>query len=375
MKLSELKIAIVCDWLTDFGGAERVVVELHRLFPKAPIYTSQYTPAAIPDLKDADVRTSWLQHLPKGFKKFLPIARAWSFSRLDLSGYDLVISSTGAEAKAVKTGPKTVHVCYCHSPTQYYWNRYEQYLKNPGFPGGFNWLGRFGLKLLVGPLRAWDHRVAQKPDLMIANSAHSQSMIKRYYQRDSVVVAPPVDTARFKPKAETQKRHGFVTAGRQTPYKRIDLAVAACSKLGLPLTVIGNGPEHNKLVRLAGATVEFKTDVSDSQMPGYFQSAEAFIFPSNVEDFGITAVEALAAGTPVIAFDQGGPKDYIEPGKTGEFFTEQSADSLASVLKQFKPGDYDHKVIERSAEQFSISKFRTSVETVLQEAIESKLIS
>jgi glycosyltransferase involved in cell wall biosynthesis len=200
-------------------------------------------------------------------------------------------------------------------------------------------------------------------------------MIKRYYQRDSVVVAPPVDTARFKPKAETQKRHGFVTAGRQTPYKRIDLAVAACSKLGLPLTVIGNGPEHNKLVRLAGATVEFKTDVSDSQMPGYFQSAEAFIFPSNVEDFGITAVEALAAGTPVIAFDQGGPKDYIEPGKTGEFFTEQSADSLASVLKQFKPGDYDHKVIERSAEQFSISKFRTSVETVLQEAIESKLIS
>ena len=246
-----LKVAIVCDWLTGIGGAERVVYELHKLYPDAPIYTSQYD--SNPKmwhgwhwLEDADVRTTWLQKLPKSMKKFLPVLRALTFPRIDLSEYDLVLSSSGAEAKAVKTGPNTLHICYCHSPTQYYWKRYDEYMKNPGFPKGFNWLARFSLKMLVAPLRRWDRMAAKRPDIMIANSTHTQEMISKYYRRDSVVIFPPVDVDRFKIHGTPPTRHGFVTAGRQTPYKRIDLAVAACTELKVPLVVIGNGPDHKK---------------------------------------------------------------------------------------------------------------------------------
>lgn len=178
-----MKVAIVCDWLNGIGGAERVVLELHRLYPEAPIYTSQYDPSKIDWFNDADVHTSWLQHLPKSLKKFLPALRAWTFSRLDLSGYDLVLSSSGAEAKGVKTGPNTVHINYCHAPTHYYWSRTEEYLKNPGFPLGFNWLARFGLKLLLDPLKRWDKMAAKRPDVMLANSSHIQAMILKYYKR------------------------------------------------------------------------------------------------------------------------------------------------------------------------------------------------
>ena len=220
-----MKVAIVCDWLTGIGGAERVVLELHRMYPDAPIFTSQYDPSKLDWFKDADVRTTWLQRLPKRLKKFLPLLRAWSFSRLDLSDYDLVISSSGAEAKGVKTGPNTVHVCYCHSPTHYYWIRPEEYLKNPGFPRGFNWLAKLGLRLLLDSLKRWDRQAAKRPTIMIANSTHTQAMIQKYYRRDSTVVFPPVDTERFRARGKPELRHGFVVAGRQTPYKRIDLAV------------------------------------------------------------------------------------------------------------------------------------------------------
>jgi glycosyltransferase involved in cell wall biosynthesis len=297
------KVAIVCDWLTGTGGAERVVLELHKMFPDAPIYTSQYNKD--PKIwygdkwfSDADVRTLWLQRLPKAFKKFLPVLRARAFSHLDLSDYDLVISSSGAEAKAVKTGPKTKHVCYCHAPTHYYWNRYNEYLKNPGF-GIFNFLARLGLRLLVDPMRRWDYKAAQKPDYFVANSSYTKKQIKKYYGRDAEVIHPPVDIERFKPKGKAIK-NGFLIAGRQTPYKRFDLAVAACTQLNVPLTVIGNGPEHNKLVGMAGPRVTFLNKVADKDMPHYFQRASAFIFPG-IDDFGIVAVEALAAGTPVIA--------------------------------------------------------------------------
>lgn len=365
MRTSNPKVAIVCDWLTGIGGAEREVLELHRLFPDAPIYTSQYDPSKIDWFNDADIRTTWLQKLPKVLKKFLPILRAWTFSRLDLSRYDLVVSATGAEAKAVKTGPHTLHVCICHSPTQYYWNRFDEYLKSPGFPTGFNGLARLSLKLLVGPLRRWDKRAAQRPDYIIANSTHSQAMIMKYYDRPSVLIYPPVDTKRFKPAADGGRRQGFVTAGRQTPYKRIDLAVKACTKLSLPLIVIGDGPDHEKLIRLAGPTVNFETDVPDKEMPLYFQQAEAFIFPTNVEDFGITAVEALSAGTPVIAYDKGGPKDYTIPGQTGEFFTEQTVGSLVKSLKGFRADRYDHRAISLSAERFSVEAFHANLKKTL----------
>ncbi|HET9174696.1 MAG TPA: glycosyltransferase [Candidatus Saccharimonadales bacterium] len=360
------KVAIVCDWLLGTGGAERVVLELHRMYPEAPIYTSQYDAGSKiwyggEWFQEADVRTGWLQRLPKSLKKFLPVLRAWYFSHLDLSDYDLVISCSGAEAKAAKTGPSTLHICYCHAPTHYYWSRYDEYLAHPGF-GRLDFLARFGLKVLVEPLRRWDRSAGKNPDVMLTNSTHTQAMIKKYYRRESVVVAPPVDTARFKPTGTPEPRHGFVTAGRQTPYKRIDLAVAACSQLNVPLIVIGNGPEHQKLTKLAGRSVTFLTNVSDEDIVRHFQTAQAFIFPTNVEDFGITAVEAMAAGTPVIAYAKGGPLDYIVPNKTGLLYEKQTVESLVQTLESFNPARFDSQAIVGAAQAFSVSAFRKHME-------------
>lgn len=358
----KMKVAIVCDWLTGIGGAERVVLELHRMFPEAPIYTSQYDPDAIDWFKDADVRTTKLQTISPRLKKFLPLLRAREFSRLDLSGYDLVISSSGAEAKGVRTGKDTIHVCYCHSPTHYYWVRHDEYLENPGFPRGTNWLARLGLRLLADPLKRWDRRAARRPDYFIANSTHTQAMIKRYYKRDSTVIFPPVETDRFRlpGNAKPPLRHGFVIAGRQTPYKRFDLAVEACNELKVPLVVIGDGPDHKRLEKLAGRSITFLTNVNDQEIVSHFQSAIACIMP-NMDDFGIVAVEALSAGTPIIAYNKGGALDYVEPGKTGLFFERQTAAALAKTLEAAAGKTFDHGVIAKSADKFSVAAFTNNM--------------
>ena len=364
----QLKVALVCDWLTGIGGAERVVLELHKMFPQAPIYTSQYNKN--PEVwygdkwfSDADVRTLWLQHLPKSIKKFLPVLRAWSFSHLDLSEYDLVISSSSAEAKAVKTGSQTKHITYCHAPTHYYWARYNQYMKNPGF-GFLTPLARLGLRILVGPMRRWDHKAAQKPDYFLANSNFTKAQIKKYYGRESTVIYPPVDVKRFTPK-DSSARSGFLAAGRQTPYKRVDLAVSACTKLDEPLAVIGNGPQHNKLVSMAGPSVSFLTKVADEGMPRLFQSAEAFIFPG-LDDFGIVAVEALAAGTPVIAYKDGGALDYIKEGQNGLFFNKPTEDSLIRAIEKFKTCQFSSFEINKSVTMFTPENFRQQLSKFLK---------
>jgi glycosyltransferase involved in cell wall biosynthesis len=291
----------------------------------------------------------------------MPVLRAWYFSHLDLSDYDVVISATGAEAKSVKTGDSTIHIAYIHSPTHYYWIRYDEYLSSPGFPKGLNWLAYLGLKFLVNPMRRWDFRAAQKPDYLIANSTHIQAMIKKYYKRDSIVIFPPVEVDRFKLPSNPPLRAGFVAAGRQTPYKRIDLAVAACTQLNVPLVVIGNGPDHRKLERMAGRSVIFLSNVNDSEMVAHFQSATALIFPTNIEDFGVTGVEAMAAGTPVIAYRKGGPLDYVVPGKTGLFFDKQNVKSLIKTIESFDPSRFNNEKIAEAAQQFSVKEFRRHI--------------
>jgi glycosyltransferase involved in cell wall biosynthesis len=360
-----VKVAIVCDWLTGIGGAERVVLELHRLYPEAPIYTSQYDPNKINWFEDADVRTTWLQKLPTSLKKFLPLLRAWTFSRLDLSEYDLVLTSSGAEAKGVKTGPNTLHICYCHSPTHYYWIRHDEYLDHPGFPFGLNWIARLSLKLLVGPLKQWDRHAAKQPDYLIANSAHTQAMIKRYYQRDSDIIFPPVETDRFKLSSKESLRHGFIVAGRQTPYKRFDLAIQACEELKVPLVVIGDGPDHRRLEKLAGRSTTFLTNVNDSEIVDHFQSSLGFILP-NMDDFGIVAVEAMAAGTPVIAYNRGGSLDYVVDGKTGLFFDKQTVKSLVKVLEIALAKSFDYRAIAEHAEQFSVLTFTKNMQNYIK---------
>jgi glycosyltransferase involved in cell wall biosynthesis len=345
----ELRVAIVHDWLVG-GGAELVVEQLHKLYPDAPIYTSYATREWRLRL-DGKVKTGWLQPLG-AIRKFIPFLRIWWFTHLKFDGYDLVISSSGAEAKGIKVPKGTTHVNYCHAPTHY-----NQYLKQPGF-GLFDPLARIGLKLLVGPLRKWDFKAAQRPDHIIANSTYIQSEIQTYYGRKSTVIFPPVYMERFqKPENQKLERRGFLVAGRQTPYKRFDLAIDACNKLETLLTVVGDGPDHNRLRKMSGHDITFLGKVSDKVVEHEFASAQAFIFPG-VDDFGITPVEAMASGTPVIAYRAGGALDYVLPGRSGEFFDKPTADSLAQVLKNFKSERYSPAAIAVFAQRFSAEVFR-----------------
>jgi glycosyltransferase involved in cell wall biosynthesis len=354
----KLKVAIVHDWLIG-GGAERVVHVLHQMYPDAPIYTSYCTDEWRKRL-DNKVVTGFLQHRPfPKLRKFVGLLRIWWFSRIDFSGYDLVISSSGnGEAFGVQVPKDTLHITYCHTPTHYYWRHYNQYLRRPGM-GVFNPLARLGLRLLVGPLRTWDYRAAQRPDYFIANSTHIQVDIKTYYGRDATVIHPPVDVARFA-RSQPATHTGFVTAGRQVPAKHTDIIVRACTMLDVPLLVIGKGPEHDHLVALAGPTIIFRTDITDEEMPALLGGSKAFIFAS-LDDFGIVPIEAMAAGTPVIAYRAGGALDYVTPNRTGAFFNEQTVESLIEALKTF------------DAKKYSVNTLKDYATTYAPEVFERKM--
>lgn len=360
-----LRVAIVHDWLIG-GGTERVVLELHRMYPDAPIYTSYCSPEWRKRL-DGQVVTGWLQHLG-GVRKFLPVFQLWWFTHLDLSAYDLVISSSGnGPAKGVKTSRQATHICYCHTPTHFYWRHYDRYMAQPGF-GVLNPLVRLGLRLLVSPLRRWDYRAAQRPDYYIANSTHIQGDIKRYYHRNAVVIHPPIDVERFAG-IPSGTRHGFITAGRQVPLKNTDLAVLACTKLGVPLTVIGHGPEHARLKQLAGPSVTIIDRwVDDDELALRLATAEAFIFAS-FEDFGIIPVEAMAAGTPVIAYRAGGTPDYVIPGKTGIFFDKQTVQSLAEALRTFHSSTFNPAAIKAAVASFSAQAFQQHMRSFIDRVL------
>lgn len=351
------KVAIVHDWFLE-GGAEKVVHELHRMFPEAPIYTSYCSPEWRQKL-NGKVVTGYLQRWPfSRLRKFLPVLRQRWFEKLDFSGYDLVISSSGAEAKGIKVPEGTLHINYCHAPTHYYWNRYDEYMVNPGF-GILNPIARLGLKMLLAPMRRWDLKAAKRPDFMIANSTFTKAQIKKYYHRDATVIHPPVDIKQYL-QADQKERWGFIITGRHVPYKRFDLAIQACTKLNLPLSVLGSGPDTGRLRRMAGSSIDFKGYVSDKEIVELLGSVQAFIFPG-LDDFGIAPVAAMAAGTPVIAYKNGGALDYVEPGKTGLFFDDQSVDSLAVALDEFSKLSFDAKTIQKKAETFSPERFQANM--------------
>lgn len=385
-----MKVALVCDWLTTVGGAESVVLALHKMYPDAPIYTSKYNKKGINWFLDADVRTGWLQIFPTCLRRFISPLRQHYFSHLDLSDYDLVISVTGAEAKSVRTEQrsksseqtehKCVHLCYCHVPTQYYWQMYDEYLKNPGF-GILNPLARIGLKLFIKPMRKRDFAAAQRPDEFITISEHARKQIKKYYKRESKIIYPPVDIEKFSTKLSTDKKiiseknqaknqYNYITTSRQVNWKRLDLAILACIKTNQKLTVIGDGPEHKKLVKLANGSplIRFLPQMTQDELKDHLEEADAYIFPS-LEPFGIAPIEAMALGLPVIAYGEGGALDYVKPGSTGALFEKQTVDSLAEVIKDFDPYKFSKTDIRNSVKKFDKSVF---VEK-MQEEIDEKL--
>ena len=404
-----MKVAIVCDWLVSVGGAERVLRSVCDLFPDAPIYTSQYNEKKINWFKDHSVHVGWLQIFPTSFRRFLGPLRQSYFNHLDLSDYDLIISVTGAEAKSVKKG-NALHLCYCHVPTQYYWGLKEDYLTNPGF-GILNPLARLVLKTALPRLKKADYDAAQRPDEFITISTYAQEQIKTAYGRESTIIFPPVAVEKFstrefstsretinqqksqvnkteqknnKNKKKSNKalletettsvkvgeRYGFVTTSRQVTWKRLDLAVKACMELKVPLTVIGEGPEHHNLVKLAkrSRNIKFVPLQDQKGLKRYLEQAEGYIFPS-LEPFGIAPVEALACGCPVIAYGNGGVLDYVIDGENGVLFGKQSVNSLRQALKRFSTLKFDETKVRKSALPFSEKYFQEKLRSLIVEKV------
>ena len=392
---ARLNVALCCDWLINVGGAERVLLELHKMYPDAPIYTSKYSQKGIDWFNDADVRTGYLQYFPNCLRKFIGPLRARYFRKLDLTAYDLVISVTGAEAKGIKTKVeqgkteqnlknrtgfstgrgKTTHICFCHVPTQYYWGLYDQYMRDPGF-GILNPLARLGLKIFVKPMRKRDFEAAKRPDYYVTISEYAKQEIKRYYKRESTIIYPPVDTKTFVSKKSNREKDYFITTSRFVNWKRLDLAIKACIKLNKKLILIGEGPEAKKLKKLAKGypNIIFLPKMEQKELKKYLCNASAYLFPSQ-EPFGIAPVEALAAGCPVIAYQKGGALDYIKDGKNGLFFAEQSVSSLASALEEFQklksadPKKFSPTEISTSALPFDTEIFKAKMQEFVHEKI------
>lgn len=365
------KIAIVVDWLTNMGGAEQLALELHNIFPKAPIYTSVYDADKMPAYKEVDVRTTYLQtRLPKflRYKHTLwPVMRAFAFPKLDLSEFDIILSVSTAEAKAVrKTRPDQVHIAYINTPIRYYWSHYEEFKKE--FTFGI--LTPF-IRPVIPPFVKWMRRLdlesIEDIDVFIANSTIIQGRIKKYYKKPSTVIHPPVDVERFTPPPKGE-RSGYIVWGRHVPYKRFDLAIEAANQLQVPLTIVGSGPDTPRLKKLAGPTVTFTGRVSDKELVRLAQTAKGFLFP-NEEDFGMSAVEALAAGTPVIAYARGGALDIVQDGETGVLFKEQTVESLVVAIKRFETLSFLPATLHRKAKRFDKSLFATKILKVVGDAI------
>ena len=366
------KVAIVTDWLTTYGGAEKVVKTLHEIFPEAPILTSQYSKKDIDWFDDCDVRTGWLNIFPAKLRKFLGPLRVIYFSNLKLGEFDVIISSCIAESKGIKTREDQLHISYLQGPpTQYYWGMYDDYVKNPGF-GKLNGIVRFFFKLLVKPLRENDYQLSKRPDYIIANSTYSAKEVETYYHRQAAVVFPPVDVDKFRPSTETSDF--YISTSRQVNWKRLDLAVEAFQDLDAKLVLVGGGAEHDKLVALAAgsANIEFVPTINDSkELAQLVSKAKAFIFPS-LEPFGIAPIEALSAGVPVIAYKKGGVLDYVIENKNGVFFPEQTAESLKKAVLLFEKKRFNKKEVSATAKSFSKDNFKKTIEQFIKEKVDEK---
>ncbi|MEK9180820.1 MAG: glycosyltransferase [Patescibacteria group bacterium] len=357
-----MKIALAHDFLTQLGGAERVLKELHEIFPDAPVYTLFFDEKkTYGKFAGWDIRASFLQKLPKFFsyKWYLPLLPT-AVSYLDLTGFDVVISDASALIKGIKVSPGAKHICYCHTPTRYLWQERNDYVKNLTYPK----LVKIVVQPCLSLLKKWDWSVAQKVDVFIANSQEVRGRIEKYYQRDSEVIYPPIDTDFFTPASQDSSRSYFLAAGRLEPYKKIDLVIKAFTRLKILLKVAGTGSLSKKLRESAGPNIEFLGRVGDEELRELYRGAKAFVFPA-LEDAGMMILEATACGTPVIAYKAGGALEFVEEGITGEFFTEQNANSLINVIEKFDPAKYRTEALVAKARQFDKKVFREKIQQVI----------
>lgn len=355
-----MRVALVHDHLNQIGGAEMVLKSLTEMFKGAPIHTLIYDPKQLGDFfAGPDIKTSSIQKIPGGishFKWFLPIMPA-VLERFDLSGYDLIISSSSALGKGVISHPGAIHISYCHTPTRYLWsdtNRYVEELPQ-------NRIVKKLLPIILNRLRVWDWQAAQRVDYFIANSNFIRDRIKRYYQKDAEVIYPPVKTDRFRISDEIGDY--FLIISRLRPYKKVDMAIKAFSKMGIPLKIIGVGEEEarlKKIKKMNRANIEFLGQVSEERKAELLSYCKALIHPQE-EDFGITIIEAMASGRPVIAYNKGGALETVIEGRTGKFFEEQTWEALADAVIRFEPNEYNPQEIRQHAQRFDESVFREKI--------------
>ena len=360
-----MKLAIVHDWLTNMGGAEQVVINFKEIYKDAPIYTTFYTPEKLDDkLKNIDVRTSFLQKnkVVYAHKKYFPLIPL-AFTRFNMKDYDVILSSSSSCAKGVKKRKDALHICYIHTPMRYAYEMQKQYTED------MNIVKKTLVNILMFFMRIWDRNNNKRIDYFIANSSEIQRRVKNTYGRDAVVINPPVRCSMFN--ISEMDQDYYLVLSRLVAYKRFDIAVEACSKLGRKLIVIGDGPEKERLEKLANENVTFLGRQPDEVVRKYMSECRALLFPG-LEDFGIVPVEAQSSGRPVIAYGKGGVLDSVIDGKTGVFFKEQTAESLIEAIEKFETMTFDKNEIRKHAMQFDETEFRRKIKEFVDEKIKEK---
>lgn len=363
-----MRVAIVADWLTNMGGAEKVIEMFLDLYPDADIFTTVYNPEKMSErFINKDIKTSFLQYIPwarKRWQNFLPLLPV-AIETLDLKDYDLVLSSSSSVAHGAITGKDTLHICYCHNPMRYAWDGCHEYIEK----SSYNRFMKFVIPFFINLIRLWDFYASDRPDYYIANSEFVKNRISKYFRQKSKVIYPPVDTSLFTPAEDTKLGDYYVLLGRLVHFKKADLVVRVFSKLGLSLKVIGTGPEEEYLKSIAGPSIDFLGSRSDQDVAGLLRRCQALVFPQE-EDFGITPLEAMASGRPVIAYKAGGALETVVEGITGTFFQEQTEECLMDVIRDFDAHAYNKELIRKQAEKFSKQRFKKELKAYIDNRME-----
>lgn len=364
-----MRVALIHDYLNQYGGAEKVLEVFTEIFPDAPIYTLihnflLFKKRGVNSFSNKKIYTSFLQKIPliKKHHRFFPPLMPMAIERFNLSDFDLVISDSASFAKGVLTKPETLHICYCHTPPRYAWDDSHKYIKEFSMPS----LAKIFIPFFMNYIRLWDKEAASRVDKFVCNSSFVARRIKKYYKRDAEVIHPPVDTEFFKPISKPSEEY-YLMVGRLLPYKRFDIAIEAFNKLEMPLKIIGSGPDKRKLKRMTNWNIEFLGELNSEKLKKYYQNCKALIFPQE-EDFGIVALEAMACARPVIAYRGGGALESVLEGKTGVFFDEQRVDSLVETIKNFNSSEFSPDFIRSHALKFDKEIFKKKIKDFIEKS-------